>query len=326
MKILGTFAILLAALPVAALAQSDRTFGWGIDQHCYDGANQAAALWAKQGIADATIQKQFQQYLAACSGADQATAAFVGAVNVDYYRLAKLILSGKIQPDLYVGLVRDRERKMRHAVKNTVWLNAYLQGDSDGDLIPDAMDRCPGTPDLTRTDDQGCPDATPLAPQPPMEKLQPLFGKMHLMTALACDKAPLPDISTPIKLGFANGVPGSKVEFAFAVTKVSGQPANCVNLYEVQVQMQGVIDPQKAPPSRFERVVFRSTENTDLGPTGQQRQVFRVSATDTGIKYKLFAEAGNYTDFEFRVRAVNGNGQSSGWSEWVKSAGGFGEP
>lgn len=323
MKTLGTFAILLAALPMAGLAQSDRTFGWGIDQHCYDGANKAAALWAQQGIADAIIQKQFQQYLAGCSGADAATAAFVGAVNVEYYRLARLIVSGKIQPDLYVGLVRDRERKMRHAVKDTVWLNAYLQGDSDGDLIPNAIDRCPGTPDLTRTDDQGCPDATPLAPQPPMEKLQPLFGKMHLMTSPACDNAPLPNISTPIKLGFNDP---NYAEFAIAVTKVSGQPANCVVLYEVQIHMWGIIGKQLAPPYRYDTVVFRSTENTDLGPSGQQRQVFRVKVSDSGVKLKLWQDTHPYGNFQFRVRAVNGNGQSSGWSEWGFSGRHFGEP
>ena len=324
MRTISTLAILLGALPLAALAQSDRTFGWGIDQHCYDGANQAAALWKQQGLADATIQKQFQQYIAGCSGADPATAAFVGAVNVEYYRLARLIVSGKIQPDLYVGLVRDRERKMRSGVKDPVWLNAYLQGDSDGDLVPNAIDRCPGTPDLTRTDDQGCPDATPLAPQPPLEKIQHLFGKMHLMTSPACDSAPLPNVSTGIKLGFSQKIGND--EFALAVTKVSGQPANCVVMYEAQIRMEGVINPQQYPPSRFDRVVFRSTENTDMGPSGQQRQVFRVNAGSSGIKYQLWNDARQYTAYTFRVRAINGNGQSSGWSEWVKSGGAFGEP
>ena len=326
MKNVTRFLMVLGALPVCVMAQQDRFFGSGIDQHCYDGANQSVAIWKQQGLSDAQIQKQFQQFLAQCSGADAVTALLAGAVNMDYFRFARLVISGQIAPDLYVGLVRDREQKMRAAMKTPGWLNAYARGDADGDLVPDSMDRCPGTPDLTRTDNFGCPDRSPLAPQPVREQLVQALNKMNLMTSPTCDSAAFPNVSMPIKLGFANGAPGSKVEFAVAVSKISGQPANCVVLYEVQIQMQGVINPQQAPPSRNETLVFRSTENTDFGPTGQHRQVFRVSASDTGIKLKLFNEAGNYTDFEFRVRAVNGNGLSSGWSEWVKSAGGFGEP
>jgi hypothetical protein len=321
MKTISTLAIFLAALPLAALAQ-DRTFGAGIDQHCYDGANQAAALWVQNGMPEAQAQKQFQQYLAGCSGADPATAAFVGAVNVEFYRLAKLIVAGKIQPDLYVGLVRDRERKMRHALKSPAWLAAYMLGDSDGDLVPDSMDRCPRTPDLTRTDDNGCPDVTPLAPQPPLEKVQHLFGKMHLMTAPACDNAPLPSISTPLKLGFNDP---NHVEFALAVTPTLGQPANCVVLYEVQVRVWGIIGKQAVPPSDMSTIVFRSTENADLSPS-PNRLVFRVKGTDTGEKYHLWSMAHPYGTFQFRVRAVNGNGQSGGWSDWVFSAKWFGEP
>lgn len=69
---------------------------------------------------------------------------------------------------------------MHHAVSSSVWLNAYLHGDSDGDLIPDVLERCSGTPDLTRTVRQD-----------------------ELMMALPSDNAPPTDISSPTKLGFA---------------------------------------------------------------------------------------------------------------------------
>ena len=71
----------------------------------------------------------------------------------------------------------------------------YIQGDADGDLVPDSMDLCRATPDLTRTDDQGCPDRTPLAPQPSAEEMHQVFTKMKLITSPACDSAAFPEMS-----------------------------------------------------------------------------------------------------------------------------------
>ena len=306
MKTVRTLVMILAALPVAALAQQDRLFADGIDQHCYQGANQSVALWKQQGLSDAQVQKLFQQYLAQCSGADPATAAYVAAVNIDFFRLSRLVLSGQIAPDLYVGLVRDRERKMRAAMKSKPWLAAYAQGDADGDLIPDSMDKCPGTADLTRTDNSGCPDRSALAPQPNREQLLPVLNKMHLMTSPACDGAPFPELSAPLHYAEVFAQPPS---FTLFVSTVSNQPANCKVLYEVQAHFS--LPGQNSPvgPEDLVTVVFRSTE---MLPNGG----FQVTSNDTGAKFKIWHDSLNYLKVEFRTRAINGNGLSSGWSGW----------
>lgn len=321
MKKLITLAILLCALPLATPAQ-DRMFGSGIDQKCYQLANEAAASLAQQGLSDDIVQKRFQQYLAECSGTNPLAAGFVGAINVDYFRLARLIISAKLQPDLYVGLVRDRARKMRLALKSSTWLSAYAQGDSDGDFIPNSMDRCAGTPDLTRTTDWGCTDPTPPAPQPSADDMQTVFNKMKLTSSPACDGAAFPGLSVPIKAGLTDN---QRSEWAIAVTKVLGQPDKCIVLYEVQVHLShpgGVL-----PPEDLITIVFRSTENKDLGQPGQDRQVFRVKQYDPGARGRLYDNAWLYNTSRFRVRAINGNGLSSGWSGWVEAPHGmFGEP
>jgi hypothetical protein len=310
MKTATRLLMILCVVSLCALAQ-DRFFGSGIDQKCYDGANQSVAIWKQQGLSDAQIQKLFQQYLAQCSGADPATALFAGVVNIDYFRFARLVISGNIAPDLYVGLVRDRERKMKVAVKTPGWLTSYASGDADGDLVPDLMDRCPGTPDLTRTDNFGCPDRTPLAPQPSGEQLVQVLNRLNLITSTACDAASFPDVSMPIKLGYDLGL---QEEFVLGVSKVSGQPANCVVLYEVEVHMSKPKAGAPVPAEDLVPVVFRSTENTDMSPSGQTRQVFRIKPTDTGAKHQLWQNARYYNHAEFRVRAINGNGLSGGWS------------
>jgi hypothetical protein len=319
MKNLQKYLMLAAALPLCALAQTDRIFDGGIDDHCATGAEKAVVLWKQQGLADAEVQKRYQQYLAQCSGADAATALYVGAANLDYFRFARLVISGQIGTDLYVGLVRDRERKVRNAKKNPAWLQAYASGDADGDMIPDALDKCPGTPDLTRTDDQGCPVFTPLAPQAPREQLIQVLNKMNLMTSPKCDAGKFPAVSAPLKGGFSED---QRKNLAIAVTKVP-EPAGCVGLYEVQIYMSapgGVVTPE-----RIFTVVFRSTENTDLGPTGANREVFRVDANSVGVKRDIWDASWIYNHREFRVRALNGNGLSSGWSGWKPMGAMFGE-
>ena len=88
---------------------------------------------------------------------------------------------------------------MRNARKNPLWLQAYSSGDADGDMIPDALDKCPGTTDLTQTDDQGCPVFTPLPPQSPRERLIQVLHKMNPMTSPRCDATKFPAISAGLK-------------------------------------------------------------------------------------------------------------------------------
>src|SRR5262245_37211020 len=100
-KLITLIILLLCALPLASSAQ-DRMFGSGIDPKCYDAANKAADSLKKQNLPDSVVQKKFQEYLAQCSGANPVTSGFMGALNVEYFRLARMVVGEKIQPDLYV--------------------------------------------------------------------------------------------------------------------------------------------------------------------------------------------------------------------------------
>ncbi len=313
--------MILLAIPALSLAQSDRIIGQGVSDQCLADADQRVAGWKAQGRTPAEIEKFFQAFLTMCSGLDPAKALFAGAVNVDYTRFAQLVASDKISPNLYVALIRDRSRKLRGAKASPNWMTAYVLGDRDGDLIPDDRDRCPGTPDLTPTNDQGCPVDTGLPEAPSARNLHAAMDGLGIVTSPACDTASFPDLSIPIKTGYDNV---NRQTFAIAVTRVAGQPDNCIVLYEVQIRMS---KPTSAavPATDALQVVFRNTENTD--PSASGRQVFRMQTTDTGSKKRLFDNAQYYNQLDIRVRAINGNGLSSGWSPVLQRLDpSFGEP
>jgi hypothetical protein len=311
----------LLVLPALSLAQSDRIIGQGVTDECLVDADQRVAGWKAQGRTPAEIEKFFQARLTMCSGLDPAKSLFAGAVNVDYTRFAQLVASDKISPNLYVALIRDRSRKLRGAKASSSWNTAYVMGDRDGDLIPDDRDQCPGTPDLTPTNDQGCPQDTRLPEAPSARDLHAAMNGLGIVTSPVCDGASFPGLSVPIKTGYDNV---DRHTFAIAASRVTGQPANCIVLYEVQIRMS---KPTSAavPATDAVQVVFRNTESTD--PPASERQVFRMQTTDTGSRKRLYDNAKYYNQLDIRVRAINGNGLSSGWSPVLQRLDpSFGEP
>src|SRR3954469_21295156 len=110
---------------------------------CYERAEEKVATWKKEGRDAETIQKLFQAELARCSGMEGACAAFFGAGNADLAFLGRAVLTGSLSPAEYLARVKDRTGKMREARKTPALCDAYAQGDSDGDLVPDDRDKCP---------------------------------------------------------------------------------------------------------------------------------------------------------------------------------------
>jgi hypothetical protein len=139
------------------------------DESCYDtiNAQTQALLQLTGGACEDQIQRQFDQAAAFCAGPDVglAQARFWGEVNGDYRRFALAAYSKTISIAQYLAGSRDRTRKRFLSENDPCWVLDYQRGDQDGDLVPDSRDQCPDTPDLTPTDDHGCPLTTlPEAP------------------------------------------------------------------------------------------------------------------------------------------------------------------
>lgn len=119
------------------------------------------AFLDSEGLSEREANKRLQVLLAACGGpdVDSCSAAVYGCVNADRTAAAFQVASKDIDPSTYLGLLRDRARKLRALRAGAgVGLCEVAAGDADGDLIPDGRDQCPDTPPLTATFDDGCTD------------------------------------------------------------------------------------------------------------------------------------------------------------------------
>ena len=157
MRLRYLFAIALAVAANAA-AQTDVQVN-----ACMQPTAVQVPAWTNQGIASSVIRKRVETAFASCSNpqASGPYAAFVAAVNSDLAQAAISFGEGTM-PDLeYAALIADRERKYHRAQIDPFFRAMLGTGDSDGDLIPDALDQCPNTPALTPTNDSGCPTVNP---------------------------------------------------------------------------------------------------------------------------------------------------------------------
>jgi hypothetical protein len=312
--------LLIAAAAGTAAAQ-DRVFGGGIPAACMQSANSQADLWKQQGINQNVIEKNYQALLAICSGDNHAAAAFIGAANFDYARYARLVSKDLITTGQYIALWRDHNRKLRLARTTPNWILEYVKGDADGDLVPDSMDRCPGTPDLTPTDDAGCP-VREVPPGPSSQDLHTALNSLNMISSKACDGAPAPEGSSPLKFGYdkeamdsiLNPLASFKGTFAFAVSKVTNQPAGCPVFYQVEVRWSNPAFPPQ--PDQVFNLVYRESENNDP-LQNPNRMVFRAAYNAPGpFGQAYMADLTKwYLTCEVRVRAMNGDGLSSGWSQ-----------
>jgi hypothetical protein len=245
------------------------------------------------------------------------TAAFIGTVNADLARFGHDFLQGKLTGLAYRNARLDRSRKLQAFRDDIAFHKALIQGDADGDLVPDSRDRCPHTPDGTPTDDAGCP--VPGTTQPPggdAGLLRRLLDNGQILHNDACQGAPEPLSPQPFKYGRTNtNNPIPVGSFKLVLAQVGGMPQECELFYEIQFHFIEPVDVQ-ASPSKDVNVVFREGEDlaSDLTlavfglPVGTPLSPGRTAALDA---LKI------YQRVTWRVRAVNGSAHASPWSPFV---------
>ena len=245
-------------------------------------------------------------------GISKCLAYLIGRTNVDYTAAAARMIAGSFSPAEYLAVVRDRTRKLRAAEDNAaaaMLLCTAPDGDVDG--VSDANDRCPNTPDLTATDDNGCPLAT-LPPAPSSEDVSKVLLSFHLAINPKCQDAPVPG---RVPAG-AFYWPAFRERGTYILSgAVLNQPPGCPVWYEFDLQEIG-------GPRAGERfsVVFMdreaSTNLVELGrPVPEGFIQFNPRPGAVGTRDRL-ATIGGVAGLRYRVRAMNGNGVRGLWSDY----------
>jgi hypothetical protein len=285
--------------------------------NCEERAQQMAATWKKEGRDAATIEKLFQTELAKCGGVASNCAAFVGAANADLAWLGRAVLSKSMSPEDYLGRVRDRTRKLRESRKTFAVCDAYAEGDADGDLVPDDRDQCPDTSNLDRTDANGCPDTSPLPPAPSAEAIDKAAKALTIPVSKACVDAPLPSLTGVLKAG----VSPDGQSFLLLVPPITNQPAGCQVFYQVDIRMRNKSFFLQLNTNNVFTRVFRE-KNKLAGPLAHPTAMtFELKKSDAAVPWRDLTfraiEPGDVGQRYFRVRTVNGNGFSQGWSAYT---------
>lgn len=245
-------------------------------------------------------------------GASDCRADIAARTNVDFTAVAFALMGEQITPAQYLAVVRDRTRK-EHAAEDDPGVARAIcnSSDDDGDLIPTPRDRCPNTPALTPTFDDGCTD-TSLPPAPPPEHVQELFRRGGVLIDPRCSGAKLmPKIVAGAFYRPANPAAGTYILSG----RVTNQPVGCPVWYFYDIE-----EYTHTGPVRRYQVAFREQEEmTSL--VGLAKPVpggfiqFNPLPTDDGTR-RLLGTAGGRVGVRFRVRAMNGGGMRSDWSAW----------
>jgi hypothetical protein len=289
---------------------------------CLAEARDRATVAFKQGASREAARRQLEIAAAACLDPTLTpdAAHLVGTVNADRARFARDFFEGKLSLAAYRAALDDRRDKLARLLRDPNQQRELVEGDADGDLVPDRRDRCPGTPDGTPTDAQGCP--LKLTPQDQDKRdertLRATLAGARFLYNRSCDGAPAPRIPAPLEWGRGQQKKLGTQGFNLAVAKVSGQPAGCEIFYEIQFRF---IDPNPGnpalPPAKIVTVVFSQAEDllTDPAravlplPVGPPLSTARSEAREAMLR--------QYFRATWRVRAVNGSNVASKWSPFV---------
>jgi hypothetical protein len=291
-----------------------------IGPNCEVPRGDLEACAARVPLPDASLpplerERRYQADIARfCSAVDQSrcSATLIGRANVDYKAAALRLLAQTFSPSQYLALVRDRTRKLRLAEDDPSYAAALCsQPDADGDWVVNPRDRCPGTPDLTATDDDGCPIRT-LPPGPDPADVKTVLDSMGMLLNPRCAGA-VPPAEIPAG-AFYLPATSSAGTFIFA-GRVNDQPAGCPVFYQFDAQLI-------EPTGKFNEVMVlfldREAQPRLLGRLGDVRPdfiQFNPRPSDAGGR-GLLGGAGGRATVRFRVRAMNGNGARGPWSEW----------
>jgi hypothetical protein len=283
---------------------------------CVTRAEEMALAWSKEGKSDEEITRLFQIELARCSGVEQACAPFVAAVNVDYAWLGRQVLSGAMSPVDYLARVRDRSRKLRQSRQSPDVCNAYTAGDADADLVPDDRDKCAGTPNFEATGPDGCPDPTPPPPAPTREAVDNAAKALKIPLTRACQQAAVPEGAAVLRFGLD---PADEQSFLIEVTRVANQPADCPVFYEIEGRIRNSSFFSGSATQEAFRRVYRAADTVPNPGGATDTLTFRIRQMDPvpwNALVRSAVEPSDRATKSIRVRSVNGNGSSPGWSSF----------
>lgn len=249
-------------------------------------------------------------------GSDECIIDYTSRANVDFFYAAGKATEREFSPAQYLSLVYDRTRKLNDSKNNPQqWCAWRSMEDSDRDWIPDPIDKCPGTQDLTATDDNGCPDGT-LPPAPSAEEFEKAIDSTFVLFNPRCINAPGMPAPMPAGAFFWPCCPERGV--FVVVSRITNQPPDCPVWYLVEIQ-----ELSGQTPGYLYTVAFMDRDhNPDLVNLGKPVPPnfiqFNPHSTDPGTLGRL----GNTVPpkhIRYRVKAINGNGAKGPWSEWKVS-------
>jgi hypothetical protein len=292
------------------------------DTPCLKAARASATAAFQGGATREAARLQLEIDSASCfdPSLTPAAAHLIGTVNADRARFARDFLQGKLTLRAYRAALEDRRRKLARLLTDPAGQAALLAGDADGDLVPDSQDLCPGTPDGTPTNDKGCPRAVPPRPGDVAEdrRMREVLSGARYLYSKSCEGAPRPQIPAPLEWGRGPQTKLGTWGFNLAVTKVTGQPADCEVFYEIEIRFVDANPGNPAlPPSKIVTIVYSSREDLLTDP---RRAVFGLPIGPTLSPARAAVlEAFNRQYFRaiWRVRAVNGSNLPSPWSPFV---------
>jgi len=245
-------------------------------------------------------------------------AAFHGAVRFDTYIATRQAVAGTITPSKMIAVKQDRARKANILARNnSSWVTSYCAGDTDGDLVPNNLDQCAGTPGLTPTTDTGCTQST-LPAGPTTAAFQKAMGAVGIINDRNCIGKPAP--MAPINL---RGDGGGLILWSDA------QPAStCERWYELKISVR--TSGGASVTDHF--AVRRRESDADITNTYGQRTTLCQDAErgTLGAQCLTLAYPSNQTAFapapwpwwtqgagdtvNIGMRAFDGNGNRSGWT------------
>jgi len=255
--------------------------------------------------AEVAYQKDMLRYCVA-PDMDSCYALLVSRAQVDRTTAALQFLNREISSDQYLGMCRDRTRKLSAARKDNAFaLSLCMDDDADGDWVVDARDNCAATPALMPTDDAGCTSALP--PTPPDEDIHQLLSEMNIIASSACRAKSLPGIGFP---GGFFWIPVPNVVYVvFAEGSRNGDSTDCPLSYEFELSGET----RDYQPAHL-HIVFRESERTyDLLNSGKPVPKgliqFVVTDTDGGDRTKTGYES------EAAQSALPGAGIQREWND-----------
>lgn len=246
-------------------------------------------------------------------GMDACSNHLNAAANVDYTAAALQLAGGTMSAAQYLATSRDRTRKLRateEAPRRAIQL--CHSSDSDGDWIPDSLDRCPNTPDLVATDDHGCPETT-LPDAPDTAAVRRVLSQMNVAINPNCKDAVVPD-RVPAG-GFYWPAYRDRGTYILA-GRVTNQPTGCSVWY--QFEIEEISGPHVG--YRYDVAFMDREATTDLVQLGRpvppEFVQFNPRPNDVRPDRVRLAQTGFNAGIRYRVRAINATGVRGLWSEW----------